>query len=266
MILSAGQNVIPWVKPCPMNKSEKQKISILNSDRIIRMSFLFPGIYFGIFLSSLSGSLHCVGMCSGLMVNVVKNPRESTLYHFGRLLGYITLGALAGKLGGAIFSSDYLRSFQLVTSVLIAALFCWTAIRVWKNQALHFNIIPSAILLKIQQWSLNRKWVSPAFLIGLSSALLPCGWLHTFILAAVATQSPTQGALLLFFFWMGTVPALITSHVVMQKMTAPIARYSSKILAVILLVTGISTLAVKFYPLCGNMGQVEESCPFHKNK
>ena len=227
------------------------------------MSFLIPALYLGVLVSSLTGSLHCVGMCGGLMINVAQNPRDGFFYHFGRLLSYLGLGFIAGYLGDEFFSSSLLRSFQLFTSIIIGLFFCWTAVRVWKKQAFHFNLIPSSTLLKIQSWSLKRKWISPAFLIGASSGLLPCGWLHTFVIAALATRSPVQGALLLLFFWVGTVPALVTSQFTLQKVSFPIARYSSKVLAVILLGTGLSTLTLKCYSLLEHPTEVEESCPFH---
>ncbi len=216
----------------------------------------------GVLLTSISGSLHCVGMCSGLMMNVAKTSTENALYHLGRLLGYLALGALAGALGQSFFQTSFFRSFQLLTSVGIALLFFWTAIRVWKNQALHFNLVPTAILSKLQIWSLNRKWISPAFLVGLTTGLLPCGWLHTFVIAALATQSSSSGALLLFFFWLGTIPALAGSRLLLEKMSAPLARSSAKILAVLFLIAGLGTLALKCYPLLGPPATVD-SCPLH---
>jgi len=219
-----------------------------------------PTLYLGILVSSLTGSLHCVGMCGGLMVNVAKNSRESFFYHVGRLFSYLLLGLIAGYLGEAIFSSSMLRSFQMITTFMVGFFFCWTAFRVWKNEAFHFNLIPSSTLLKLQKWSLHRKWVSPAFLIGVSSGLLPCGWLHTFVIAALATRSPIQGSLLLFFFWIGTVPALVASQVTLQKIALPVTRYSSKILAILFLGTGISTLALKCYPLFEHAAHAHD-CP-----
>jgi len=227
------------------------------------VNFLLSSLYFGVLLSSLSGSLHCVGMCGGLMINVAKKPIEDTWYHLGRLISYLALGAIAGYLGNKLFSSELLRSLQLLTSVAMGLFFCWMAFRVWRNQAFHFSFIPNSFLIRVQQWSLNRKLISPAFLVGLSSGLLPCGWLHTFVIAAIATESPTQGAILLFIFWLGTVPALAVSRVALQKMSGPLTRNSSKILALILLGIGIATLTLKCYPLYAHPTEAGNSCPFH---
>jgi sulfite exporter TauE/SafE len=44
--------------------------------------------------------------------------------------------------------------------------------------------------------------------IGLFTALLPCGWLWSFVALAAATKSSTAGALLMLAMWAGSLPAL----------------------------------------------------------
>lgn len=45
--------------------------------------------------------------------------------------------------------------------------------------------------------------------MGLSSALLPCGWLYAFVVLAAGAGSSWAGAALLSAFWLGTLPALL---------------------------------------------------------
>ncbi len=230
------------------------------------MGLITPGIYLGVLLTSLTGSLHCVGMCGGLMINFVHTKTESVLYHGGRLLMYLSLGALAGALGEELFSLPLLKSIQIFTSILLGLFLCWTAIRVWKHQSFHLSIVPTSFLEKFQGWSHNQRFFSPAFLTGVISGLLPCGWLHTFVLTAIATRSAQKGALLLLIFWIGTVPALVTSQALIKKMSLPVAKYSSRLLAIILLVSGISTLAMKNVTLFQTSDESGEVCPFHPNE
>ena len=51
---------------------------------------------------------------------------------------------------------------------------------------------------------------------GLFTALLPCGWLYSFLLIAAVSSSPWQGSVIMFTFWLGTVPALIGSRHLIQ--------------------------------------------------
>ena len=60
------------------------------------------------FIAGLVTSLHCAGMCGPLACSLmpVRGDRVdaqtvSTVYHVSRLVGYATLGALAGGIGRA---------------------------------------------------------------------------------------------------------------------------------------------------------------------
>lgn len=76
-------------------------------------------------------------------------------------------------------------------------------IQVWRGQSPHFQIVP-------------QRWISASFartrgnvfLTGAATVLLPCGWLHAFVLGALASGSPVKGLLQLLAFWIGTLPAL----------------------------------------------------------
>ena len=197
------------------------------------------------------------------MINVATDRKKNILYHAGRLVGYIGLGAIAGLLGSSFFNSSILHSFQIMASLFIGIFFCWMAYRIWKKESIHFSIVPMAVLNRLQNWSLRQKLVSPALMIGLISALLPCGWLHTFVLAALALHSPLQGSLLLFSFWLGTVPLLVMSQVTIKRFHAPLAQYSSKFLAILFLILGVSDLGLKCYPLVFSSGDTMEDCPMH---
>jgi sulfite exporter TauE/SafE len=83
------------------------------------------------------------------------------------------------------------------------------------------------------------------FATGLISALLPCGWLHTFVLGAVATQSPWIGALYLFLFWAGTLPALSLAPLAASRLFQPLAQKAPKISGTFLILLGLATIGIK---------------------
>ena len=51
------------------------------------------------FIIGLSGSIHCLGMCGGLVFSITKTKTENFIYHLGRLTGYITLGVIFSYIG-----------------------------------------------------------------------------------------------------------------------------------------------------------------------
>lgn len=234
------------------------------------MELLYSGLYLGVFASSIAGSIHCVGMCSGLMVAVSHTPKQNALYHSGRLLSYLTLGWVAGLIGHQLFESKSLYVVQILTSILASLFFIWMGFRVWKKKPIHLNIIPKTALANLQAWSLKKRPVPASFFIGISSGLLPCGWLHTFVLASIGTGSAVKGALLLFIFWLGTVPALAFSRVSFQLILKPMQIEAPRMLAVLFILLGLSNLAMKSFPLLDStpVGSGQKPvliCPIHSN-
>ncbi len=57
-------------------------------------------------------------------------------------------------------------------------------------------------------WSMRFRGGYRGLLLGLATALLPCGWLYSFVLVAAATGHPVWGMCSMAVFWLGTVPAL----------------------------------------------------------
>ena len=69
------------------------------SINMIDVQHFFPWVSF---LAGLSGSLHCVGMCGGLVTASCDKEKDVFRYQVGRLLGYMAIGAFAGFLGSFI--------------------------------------------------------------------------------------------------------------------------------------------------------------------
>ena len=62
---------------------------------------------FAIIAASIIGSIHCVGMCGALAMTAGAQSKKGLAnYHIGRLLGYFSVGALAGFLGSEFINSD----------------------------------------------------------------------------------------------------------------------------------------------------------------
>jgi uncharacterized protein len=70
-----------------------------------------------VFIASILGSLHCAGMCGPIQTLVASNTKTSITYHFGRLISYATLGAIAGKFGESLLSP--LQSPSIASLVLV---------------------------------------------------------------------------------------------------------------------------------------------------
>ncbi len=173
-------------------------------------------------------------------------------YHLGRLLGYFSVGALAGLLGSE-FINSVMKYISLVSTVLLSFSFFIIGFSIMRKGQLHIK--QPAFLKRFYQDRVGRILESKtshsvsSFLIGMLSPLLPCGWLYGFILVAVATNNPLWGGVLLTSFWIGTLPALSGISLLIKK---PIKYFNGKAsiyIGAFLMLIGISSLALKLSSL-----------------
>ncbi|MCO5143333.1 MAG: sulfite exporter TauE/SafE family protein [Oligoflexia bacterium] len=141
------------------------------------------------FTIALTGSIHCIGMCGPLRLIANNSPKASLSYQLGRGSIYLLLGALAGKIGSLL-------------PPLILIIFLPFVIVVY-----FFRKNKKPILQKLRFYLL-RKGKENSFLLGFFSGLLPCGFLHGWVIIAGSTASLSMGLLFMFIFWIATLPAL----------------------------------------------------------
>lgn len=194
--------------------------------------------------ASLLGSAHCIGMCGGLAISAGRDARSVTLYHLGRLAAYLWLGVMGGTLGSAILSSSSFTLISWISSILLAMGFIALGINLWRGRGAHLFLLPPGFLKIIH----GATGGNP-FSIGAFSALLPCGWLHGFVLASITTQNPLKGALVLGLFWLGTLPALSFSPWIVRMILRPLSLRLPKATAVLLISAGVASLGLRTRPL-----------------
>lgn len=82
-------------------------------------------------------------------------------------------------------------------------------------------------------------------MLGFLSILLPCGWLYTFALSASASGSTYGGGLVMFLFWISTLPSLTIAQVFLKKMIDQTKNdRAKKISTWVLLVSSIYSLVM----------------------
>lgn len=197
-------------------------------------------IPFAVVGASLLGSGHCVGMCGGLAISVGRSSGAVVQYHLGRLIGYLSLGALAGSLGQAVLSGNEMSVVSWVATVFLAAGFISLGVHVWRGKGAHLFALPNRVISV-----LFKKAGGQPLSVGLLSALLPCGWLHGFVLGAVATRSALAGVVFLFAFWLGTVPALSFAPWLVDRVLRPVAQRVPRLCALLLISAGVLALGVR---------------------
>ena len=223
------------------------------------MSFL------AVLLASIIGSPHCASMCGGFVAfysgfgqhgyaaDLPAGDRAPLhlAYNFGRLCTYVTLGALAGTLGASLNSVGQLVGVQQIAAAVIGLLMIAWGVPGIINNSLPRMPHPTtgngsflggvwARLLKRQgSWSPRKR----ALVTGLVSTFLPCGWLYSFVAVAAASASAPRGMAIMLFFWLGTLPMLLSVGHLLQRFAARSMNFIPRLTSALLVAAGLFALS-----------------------
>ncbi|HEX6986447.1 MAG TPA: sulfite exporter TauE/SafE family protein [Planctomycetaceae bacterium] len=204
--------------------------------------------------ASVVGSVHCAGMCGPfvLMATGTENRlRRLAAYHLGRLVSYSALGVVAGSAGAALdltgASLGLQRAGAAVAGALLIVFGLIALVRALGGRLPH-AVLPRPLQRLVQSGHRRvRTWpaTARAAAIGLLSALLPCGWLFLFVLAAAGTGSPVTGGLVTAAFWLGTLPLLTAFAAGVTRLSGRFRSALPVATAVLCLLAGGHTLFVR---------------------
>lgn len=187
-----------------------------------------PLTYTSAFLLGLFSTIHCVGMCGGIIgalslslpVEIRNNkPRMLmfiTTYNIGRILSYSFAGLVAGAIGtGVLASAGFDQGHAVLRAVGVAMMVAiglylagWLpqlaivekiGVPVWKKlEPVGRKLLPVASLPKAMAYGLIWGW-------------LPCGLVYFVLLWALTAGNAMQGALTMLAFGIGTLPTLLAT-------------------------------------------------------
>lgn len=203
-------------------------------------------------IASFLGSWHCAGMCSPLAV-MAASQNSLWPYHLGRLISYLLLGLIAGAFGDILFSNSYFW-VRTLSAILISLALLYSGVSLIFPQLANARYSPSQWAKHLIQnfvHGLNKifrlKFINQGFLIGLCTGFLPCGWLYTFVIAAVSTRSIWGGSILLFVFWIGTIPSLTVAATLVRAPLKKLSATQRVVPGVILILAGFYSLFSHLY-------------------
>ncbi len=211
-----------------------------------------------VFLASVLGSLHCVGMCGAFLAFAVVGvpgaapaaPRFllQAAYHGGRLVTYAALGLVSGLVGQALDVGAAAAGFQRVALVLAGSMMIgFGVVAMLRHLGVRVSAPPAPAFMRETLMRAHRRiagWspVARALAVGLLTTLLPCGWLYAFAVTAAGTGSAVWGAATMAVFWVGTLPALVTLGIGLQRAGGSLARRIPLLTSVVLVGVGVWTL------------------------
>jgi uncharacterized protein len=212
-----------------------------------------------VFLASLVGSVHCVGMCGPFVALTSIGRRKTrrplgptTAYNLGRGIAYTGIGALAGTLGLAIDTGGALAGAQRaattlagLTMIVIGAVWLLDLIGGRRSWGRTRSTVGMAITRRLRTVFLSSERLGPiprAATLGMLTSFMPCGWLYAFAITAAGTGSPLRGAALMAAFWAGNVPILAVLGTGVGRLSPLVQRRLPLVMAILLLAVGVFTV------------------------
>lgn len=200
-----------------------------------------------ILLSSFLGSLHCTAMCGPIAGNLYQRKKIGW-YHLGRLISYTSLGAISGLIGNFFLNSEFIQ-WRIIAVITMSLILIISGVNQFFPKLMYQFSSLSRLIQLINRLTKNIHVIQfqwPALIIGLLTIMLPCGWLYTYVIAASSTQSPYAGALVMFLFWLGGLPAVSAVPMMLEKTINIHLIERRKIAGAILILSGIYSI-LAFY-------------------
>lgn len=202
----------------------------------------------------------CGGIMGALSLSLPAEVRESRirvslfvfLYNLGRLVSYMSAGALAGAFGVEILqllgldsdnAHNYLRIAGVVFMVLIGLY-----LGGWFPQLIKVEKLGQPVWQRLEP--ISRRLIpikSPvqALFYGMVWGWLPCGLVYVVLLMTVTAGSAVQGALMMGAFGLGTLPSMLSAGVMVgwvRKLAQ--SQNTRRVIGLILVITAIASLFI----------------------
>ena len=205
------------------------------------------------------GSLHCVGMCGGLIGALTMGRLNLWqagifIYQLGRIFTYAMLGLTVGLIGMGLdeIGGDLLQRILAVVAGLFMIGFglnmtgffqkVFQTIR-WPNplRRLSSAAINFLKISKHTQALIKKPNLFKWFTVGIINGLLPCGLVYAALAMALASEYTSTAVYIMIFFGLGTIPAMTVAPAILRSMSPAIRGNLLRGAGILLILYGVFT-------------------------
>lgn len=177
------------------------------------------------FLIGLLGSVHCIGMCGGIVgaltLGLHQDIRSSPIrlfpyllfYNLGRIVSYAIAGALLGFVGAQVLHIAPAPQAQFMARLLTGAFMIALGLYLagWWPGLAALEKLGGYFWRRLEP--MGRRFLPvnhplKALALGLVWGWLPCGMVYAALVWSLAAGGAARGAELMFAFGLGTLPML----------------------------------------------------------
>lgn len=204
-----------------------------------------------LFLFGLLTSIHCIGMCGGIILTQCVHKHENdgiknnkihnillspaVFYNIGRIISYTVIGGIVGAIGQVLTLSGVLKGIIPIISGIFMIIMAINILGIFPILK-YLNISMPKFIAKKITYKYNS---SNPLIIGILTGLMPCGPIQMIQLYALSTRSFIHGAISSFIFVLGTVPGLFIFSAFSIMLSKKFSKYILKFSALVVAILGI---------------------------
>jgi uncharacterized protein len=160
-----------------------------------------------------AGSLHCMGMCSPLMMSVTNMSTRvisaRLLYNLGRILTYGMMGSAIAFAGFVFPIAKYQNLVSIILGIALLVIGV-TGISTLRIRFLSTGLDRFRLLLKkLFSKFIQERTNASTFILGSLNGVLPCGLSFLALTYCITLAGPLDGFMFMLWFGIGTLPVML---------------------------------------------------------
>lgn len=196
----------------------------------------------------------CIATTGGLLVAVATKYSEAhpelrgyqrfrphIYFNIGRIISYTVLGGVAGAIGSTLTLSPTTTGILTIIASTVMVLLGFQMLKIFPRLRRFQPKMPKSWAHKIHDMSGSNKKSTP-FILGALTFFLPCGFTQALQIYSLSSGSAMTGALTMFFFALGTLPALLSLGALSSFTKGKFHLYFTQIAGALILIIGLTTI------------------------
>src|SRR3989338_2612140 len=193
----------------------------------------------------------CIAVVGGLLLAIASKHNElypdltgvqkfkpHIYFNLGRIAGYTLFGGIVGALGSVLTLSQRVNGYLMVFVSMIMLILGFQLLHLFPGLRRLTPKMPKFISHKIHGLSAKENRGAP-FTLGALTFFLPCGFTQALQLYVLATGDWKVGALTMFVFSLGTLPALFSLSAITSFAKGAFQRHFLKFAGVLVVLLAI---------------------------
>lgn len=205
----------------------------------------------------------CIAVTGGLLIAVAAKYNEANpglsgvqklkphlYFNVGRVVSYTVLGGAVGGLGSVLTLSPRVNGIVTIFASFIMVLLGFQLLNLFPGLRRFMPKMPKFLAHRISDAGSGGGKMTASFL-GAATFFLPCGFTQALQLYVLSKGNFATGALTMFFFSLGTLPALLSLSALSSFVKGALQHYFVKFAGVVVIMLGFFNINNGF-ALAGN--------------